>query len=135
MKSPSSSANVYTSTPKPVLRKSTAAALLSSKISIPRVSSYHCDQCGHRMSRVGSYQEPFANNPWASYRGVRPHSLFADPQNFDHNVSFLEPKILFKPNCGYHFVLLPGSFPASAPLGCYFKYLSRFISVDIWNSV
>ena len=86
MKSPSSFANVYTSTPKPVLRKSTSEALLSSKISIPRVSSYHCDQCGHSMSRVGSYQEPFANNAWASYRAVRPHSLFADPQNFENKV-------------------------------------------------
>eukprot|EP00090_Calanus_glacialis_P010230 TRINITY_DN18612_c0_g1_i1.p1 TRINITY_DN18612_c0_g1~~TRINITY_DN18612_c0_g1_i1.p1 ORF type:complete len:191 (-),score=30.45 TRINITY_DN18612_c0_g1_i1:72-644(-) len=72
------SSNVYTSTPKPVLRKSTSQALLSSKISIPRVLSYQCDECGHRMLRVSSYQKAYGNEALNSYRLSRPHSLYSD---------------------------------------------------------
>ena len=72
------SSNVYTSTPKPVLRKSTSKALLSNKISIPRVLSYHCDECGHRISRLNSYAQAYGNEAWDSYRLSRPHSLYSD---------------------------------------------------------
>ena len=72
------SSNVYTSTPRPVLSKSTSKALLSSKISIPRVLSYQCDECGHRISRVSSYPEAYGNEAWESYRLSRPHSLYSD---------------------------------------------------------
>ena len=72
------SSNLYTSTPKPVLRKSTSKALLSSKISIPRVLSYQCDECGHVKSRVSSYQGAFGKEALGSYRLSRPQSLYAD---------------------------------------------------------
>ena len=78
----STSLNAYTSTPKLVLRKSTSKALLSSTISIPRVASYPCDQCGHRMSRIGSYDEAYASDALSSYRLSRPHSLYADAENY-----------------------------------------------------
>eukprot|EP00092_Neocalanus_flemingeri_P018773 GFUD01020331.1.p1 GENE.GFUD01020331.1~~GFUD01020331.1.p1 ORF type:complete len:197 (+),score=56.79 GFUD01020331.1:114-704(+) len=74
--------NDYTSTHKPMLRKSTSKALLSSTISIPRVRSYPCDQCGHRMSRVGSYHEAYEEDAQGSYRLSRPHSLYADRDNY-----------------------------------------------------
>ena len=74
--------NDYTSTPKLKLRKSTSQALLSSVISIPRVGRYQCDQCGHRVTRMCSYDEPYQSNSQGRHRLRRPHSFDADSHKF-----------------------------------------------------
>ena len=79
--------NVNTYSTKPKSRKSTTKYLLSSRISIPRVASYQCDECGHIMSRSGSYQESSATEPWSSYRYKRPCSLYTEKEIVNPEVS------------------------------------------------
>merc|ERR1719483_1445915 len=74
--------NKSLSAPHQVLRKTTSSILLSSDISIPRVSLYQCDQCGHRVTRMCSYDEPYQSAAQGRHRLDRPTSLYADSENY-----------------------------------------------------
>ena len=60
-----------------VLRR-TSKSILTTKVSIPRISINACDKCGHRLSR-GS-----GNNEAQKKHSRRPHSLHVDQDNYLH---------------------------------------------------
>ena len=60
-----------------VLRRP-SKSILTTKVSIPRISIDACDKCGHRLSK-GS-----GNNEAQKYHSRRPHSLHVDQDNYLH---------------------------------------------------